>query len=828
MAKNKAYLTGRIKEKLNRISQAPLTFLSAPVGYGKTTVLREYLLGEAVEKSDCQQVLWRNLLGGGSQGFWEDFRSLFKKEDEEFYQYLSGIAMPDCPGDFRTFLDRFLELCHESPLPLILVLDGLEEHVYGEIQEFLHFFVKNMPEGIHLVMTGRDAEVQYDEFLQIYDLVNLICQEDFNYSLRDMEQYYRLNGVVAASRDIQALYGTCAGWNVLIHLNLREFQEHKSFLSEHEMFGLIERIVFKRVPEQVVDFLSTVAAAGTFTEEAAEYLWKEGNAAELLNQLKQEGQFLKVDRASGKYRLFPVFERYIAWKNEYLSEEERTNRANRLAEWYLKNDENALARGLYYRIKNFDALMDAVERRRFIVLYGLDEQEFISYYTDCPAEIRARHPKAILTFARQMFAFGHHEMGKEVCAEFEEIMRQNTEMDQETQTRLEGTYELLLCYAQYNDLSAMLLHIYEAKRMLDNRRVAIVWPDTGLNDSLSLLYMYHRKSGNLEQETKLFSEYNPIYSSLIGGRLDGAELVMQAETFYVTGRLQEAEIVIYKSLLAIHRDKQWHTWLCVVLLQIRIALTRGKWSSVEYFLREVTESVSLKKEYRVFPVTDMLEIFVYSKLGRPEKIRAQFDANASSQFMLCFRAAPMLYCVQAEALLAKGEYLKLLAMSENYLKAARVYPNVYAELMLQVILAGAYEAMENWEEAKYHMHTALSLALPDSIIMPFVELSRYVRQTLDLLANEESYPELKEIRKRAEEYGQSVQQVVSEHFTQSPMGLTAREREIAELASKRLSNKEIADRLVISESTVKTQLTRAFSKLEIQKRRELNRFFPEK
>lgn len=826
MAETRVYLIEYLKEKLWRIPQVPLTVISAPMGYGKTTVLKEALLQMDAEKKKYH-VLWQTLLGGGKEGFWEDFQGIFQTESEELFRFLNSSPMPEQPEELRRFVKMFQEFCRFYETPLIIVMDGMEDETYVLVREFLHFWVKNLPDGVHLVISGRGTAARHDTFYQIYGLANQIGQEDFSYSMKDMEQYYRLNGVVLSRQMLQALHQMCAGWNVLVHMNLREYQERKSFLSEQEMFQFMERVVFSHISPQVFDFLSVMEVADFFSVEKAEYLWGKGDGEKLIKELMEEGLLLTFDRSRNRYQIVPLFARYISWKNERLPEEIRNRYLNRLAEWYLKKDENERARRLYYRIKNFDALMDAVERRRFLVLYGLDEQEFISYYTDCPAEIRARHPKAILTFARQMFAFGHHDMGKEVCAEFEEIMKNSKDMEEETRSRLTGTYELLLCYAQYNDLSAMLPHIYKAKQLLDTRRAAIPWPDTGLNDSLSLLYMYHRKPGDLEQEVRLFSEYNPLYSALIGGRLDGADLVMQAESLYIRGLIQEAEIAVYKALLVIHRDRQWHTWLCVVMLQIRIALAKGNWHTIQHLLREVEDSVSLKGEYRVFPVLDILEIFLYSKLRQPQKIPARLEMNEPSSLILCFRAAPMLYCVQAEALLAKGEYLKLLALSERCLESSRIYPNIYAEIMLHLLLAGTYEALAEGEKAKTQMKQALDLAAPDHILMPFVELGWYISKTMDSL-KEEDGSILAEIKRRQGDYIRNTDRILSEHFVKPPMGLTARELEIAQLAAMRLSNREIADKLIISESTVKTQLARVFSKLEIQKRRDLSRFFPEK
>ena len=46
--------------------------------------------------------------------------------------------------------------------------------------------------------------------------------------------------------------------------------------------------------------------------------------------------------------------------------------------------------------------------------------------------------------------------------------------------------------------------------------------------------------------------------------------------------------------------------------------------------------------------------------------------------------------------------------------------------------------------------------------------------------------------------------------------LTARERELAELVAQRLSNREIAERMYLSEGTVKQYVNRIYAKLGIE------------
>jgi LuxR family maltose regulon positive regulatory protein len=168
-----------------------------------------------------------------------------------------------------------------------------------------------------------------------------------------------------------------------------------------------------------------------------------------------------------------------------------------------------------------------------------------------------------------------------------------------------------------------------------------------------------------------------------------------------------------------------------------------------------------------------------------------------------------------------------------------------------IFLAVAKHNCGNVLEAKAYLKEALAIALPDKIYMPFAqqegELSALIESTFSISAHmktgsiskgqspaiypavqmmmeikddayEKGLASLKALMKRQERGAAIIRKAV----LQTKSSLTPREREIAGLARERFSAKAIADRLYISEATVRTILRNVYSKLDVHSKSELN------
>ena len=112
------------------------------------------------------------------------------------------------------------------------------------------------------------------------------------------------------------------------------------------------------------------------------------------------------------------------------------------------------------------------------------------------------------------------------------------------------------------------------------------------------------------------------------------------------------------------------------------------------------------------------------------------------------------------------------------------------------------------------------------ICMPFVENYSMLEPIFNMMHfSSEKAPFIKNIKKMNRNYDRSVRAIAKSYDESSNYGLTARESDVAKLAARRLSNKEIADVLCIAESTVKSTMKLVFRKLGINARAELEKYF---
>jgi LuxR family maltose regulon positive regulatory protein len=143
----------RLSERLGRGSESALTLLSAPAGFGKTTLLTEWLRATAEdgrstawlsldERDNDPALFWRYLLA-----------ALDSVAPDVGARALALLQTPQVP--LETVLATLLNDLAAIPSDVVLVLDDYHVIDAPEVHAGMAFLLEHLPQQVHLVLASR-------------------------------------------------------------------------------------------------------------------------------------------------------------------------------------------------------------------------------------------------------------------------------------------------------------------------------------------------------------------------------------------------------------------------------------------------------------------------------------------------------------------------------------------------------------------------------------------------------------------------------------------------------------------------------------------------
>lgn len=811
------YFTERISKAMNGIFDYPLTIVEAPMGYGKTTAVRECL------KGDEAHVLWLKVYDSSPESFWHGFCRLFRDIDDDRSQRLFKLGFPDDGLLAREVLSliRDINLTDKT----VLVID--DYHLIGssEVNHLIIRLAEDEIDNLSIVITARFTRFENLEEFALKGYLHYVTKEFFEFNTEGIINYYKLCGIRLKDSEADKLYDLTEGWISALYLLMLKFVEEGSF-TFLSTYKLIEKAIYAAYPEEVKNFLLTMCIFDSFTLEQASHMWPKENTGELLTEVSSRNAFVKYDEGTRTYHIHSIFLNFLKDTLESRSDNIKPELYERAATWFSKTGQYQLAMHYFYLNKDFDRLFLAFEQEKATDKnFELNKKLLIKYIVECPGEIKAKHHFAVLYMAFRLYSYNEMDLFRKTCGEFLQSLRADKSINEKLRNHLLGEYEMVMSFTAYNDIFKMAEYHKNARRMLKEPSLFIRFNAIWTFGSPSILYMFYREPGKLEEHIDGLAEDLPRYSQLTNGNAAGAESLIRAEGYFVRGDLENAEILLHQGLLKAQSKEQMANILCARFLEARIDLCRGNFN-ISKALQTMREEITSAGEYLLIHTVEICEGYLSSLLKQSQNIPQWLGTGDFSSNRILFPLRGMLNIVYGRALLIKGEYSKLIGCSEYFRGIASVFPNLLGHIYTDIYLAAANKQLYRQKEALQALEKALAIAMPDRVYMPFVENCDYIAPLLEELSRQGVYREdINKVLEIYRHYNTAIEQTLNENFVKETPKLTEREIEIAQLAAQGLTNKEIGERLYISANTVKMALKNIYSKLSINNRALLKQQF---
>ena len=813
------YFPERITAAMKSIFDYPLTIVEAPMGYGKTTAVKEHLNNSAAN------ILWKNIFDSSITGFWSGFCRLLSELDGPRSQSLLRLGFPNESVVLQEALNIIEDI--EIPEDTVLVVDDYHLIDSLEINRFIELLVKNEIINLPIVLTARYTEFPNLSELSLKGYLQHITKETFELRSVEIMKYYKLCGIYIKDAEADNLYSHTEGWISALYMVMLSFIEEGSFFHTTNVNKLIEKAVFTPFPGEIKDFFITMCIFDSFTLEQASYMWEQENTGVLLSEITNKNAFVKYDPRIGTYQIHNIFANFLRDRFASKEKHDRQGVYQRVAQWYMKKGDYLKAMDYFYQAECFDQMLEATEKDMLKSIDGEKKDLLIKHYTECPEDIRMRYPVALILYGMTFLSFNEMALFDKVCSEIRQSLVTDENLNDEARNNLLGEFELLQSFTKYNDIDKMSEHHQKAFGLLGKPSSIYIPTGSWTFGSPSVMYMFYRESGRLADHVSVMQKALKYYYSLTNNYGNGAEYIMEAERYFNMADFTNAEITVIKALYKAQSNQQTGIMLCADFLQMRLAFAKGDFPLVLEHLRKMRENITNRLENQFIYTIGICEGFVYSFLKQENKIPRWIVQGDFENNRLPFPVLAMINIVYGRTLLIEGEYSKLIGSSEHFIGLASAFPNLLGQIYTYIYLAAANQNIFREKEALSELLKALDIAMPDQVYMPFVENCDYIKTLLGKLSRQGIYgKDITRILELYQVYQKSVEQMIKENFSgEEKPKLTDRELQIALLAADGLNNKQIGDKLYISPNTVKVLLKSIFGKLGVNSRVLLKQYF---
>ena len=801
------YFPDRLLKKLKLVSASQTVIIEAPSGYGKTTAVQGY---------------FREFDAYADGAFW--FTAVDEAPTALYLRLCREIAKIDSRAG-----DRLREIGFPNAFTIGETCDTLRSvrcsrRTWLVIDDFQFLFAALPPQllaamldhgidGFHIVMITRTMGQDFQSAIAGRGIPH-ITAHDLRWKAGDIRRYFSLSGEEISLAEAGEAEKITDGWIIAIHLQFCAYRETRAF-SDEAIQLLMDQLIWSKMTCEQQDFLMRVSVFETCTPRRMCGLLRcstlPGFAAECLGI-----PFIRYSSEQQRYEMHTIFLEMVRTKR--LERGEVFNNGCLTDAGDLCRDEGKAAEAIDYymqardygRILSLDlpVLLNSVIGETTFSEFALEVAQV------CHALFKPEHAVSMLCVAWAVRLLENE-------AAFVSLMGELDESLPETGL-LRAEWLLLSIYLSFPDLKKMLSSVQKAAAMFEGSCSRVIMPEAPWAFYEYLQFTaFHTKAGAADREADMLEEFIGIYSRLTGGHGNGADILFRAELAFLRCETGKAEIFAYKAAFLAESKRQKIIQTGAARLLASIAMLKADangWQqaldSLEHAAAGTVQNTSLFSA-----VLDVVRSTLLAELrdyGRIAKWLQNADLHSRDMPASILKNA---MAVHALYTLGQGDFARLIGFGEA---VSHDGFTIFTEHIISLLIAVAFSSIGERAQAIEYVERSAKMVLPDGLIHYLAGFSRLLHGLTDRVI-ENSYPHLlAKFKGYKEQYiagwNKLHNAIVADEL---PSGLTWREREIALLAADGLRNSEIAEKLYLSENTVRAHLRSVYQKLDIDRRAKL-------
>ncbi|MBN1304240.1 MAG: tetratricopeptide repeat protein [Anaerolineales bacterium] len=306
----RARLIDRLEEGLHQGRQ--LTLVSAPAGYGKTTLLATW-----IRKSEWEAA-WLSLDEGDNDA--ARFISHLTAALQTLRPEIEDANLPQSmqTAMIKPVLTSLINSTASDPSPVLLVLDDYHLIQSHPIHEALTFVLEHIPPHMHLVISSRADPPLPIARLRACAQITELRLNDLRFTIEEAKQFLeKILGIELSVTDFTALTSRTEGWAAGLQMaaaslrgqdHISEFIHNFSGSHRYILDYLIEEVLNQQ-PRPIKDFLLRTSILDQLCAPLCNAILETGqNSQSILEELERTNLFiLPLDENRQWYRYHRLF-----------------------------------------------------------------------------------------------------------------------------------------------------------------------------------------------------------------------------------------------------------------------------------------------------------------------------------------------------------------------------------------------------------------------------------------------------------------------------------------------------------------------------------------
>jgi LuxR family maltose regulon positive regulatory protein len=413
-------LRPRLSERLDRGAASKLVLVSAPAGFGKTTLLTEWLAAGPAGPGGERLAAWLSLDRGDNDpaSFWAYVIAALRTVASEVGEGALALLDAPQPAPIEVVLTTLLNDLGAVAGEIVLVLDDYHVIEGREVQGGMAFLLDHLPPGLHVVIASRADPVLPLARLRARGELAEIRAAQLRFTAEEAAAYLTGMGLALTARDVAALEGRTEGWIAALQLAALSMQGRDDVASFIAGFAGDDRYVVDYLAEEVLArqsdrvqaFLLQTSILGRLSGPLCDAVTGQGGGKAMLEALDRGNLFLvPLDDRRRWYRYHHLFADVLRARLWDEQPGQVPGLHRRASEWHGQNGELSEAVGHALAAGDFERAAGLVELASPAMRRTRQEAKLRGWLEVLPSEVVRARPVLSVDFAGVLLMGGELE-----------------------------------------------------------------------------------------------------------------------------------------------------------------------------------------------------------------------------------------------------------------------------------------------------------------------------------------------------------------------------------------------------------------------------------